>query len=50
VGAKYTLYRHHGFKDPIIELRGTGRVEHEPDFGALGVGEQVSSSRLEANG
>jgi hypothetical protein len=50
VGAKYTLYRHHGFKDPIIELRGTGRVEHEPDFGALGVGEEVSSSMLEADG
>jgi hypothetical protein len=44
---RYTLFRRQGFRQPIIEPRGTGRVEHEPDLVALGVGDQVSSSRLE---
>ena len=47
-GLRYTLFKHQDFRDPLIALRGTGRVEHEPDFDALGIGGRVSSSRMEA--
>ncbi|MCZ6663626.1 MAG: hypothetical protein O6951_11985, partial [Actinobacteria bacterium] len=45
LGRRYTLYKHDGFREPIIHLRGTGLPEVEPDFAALGG--EVSSSRLE---
>jgi hypothetical protein len=48
-GWRYVLYRKRHFKDPLIALGGTGGVEHEPNFDALRIGGQASSSRLERN-